>query len=126
MFTAQYLAYLKSPLWNFQRYKALVVAGFRCQKCKKHAVEDGVVLQVHHKTYERLGKELPEDLVVLCKECHKEADTERRIQASYKWAATAIDTYASKKYGDDWQYYHDEETVEDEFYEWLERKERDY
>lgn len=30
----------------------------------------GVDLDVHHLTYERLGNELPEDLVVLCARCH--------------------------------------------------------
>lgn len=28
-------------------------------------------LHVHHRTYERLGEELPEDLVVLCEVCHE-------------------------------------------------------
>ena len=28
-------------------------------------------LQVHHKTYERLGKERNSDLVLLCRDCHE-------------------------------------------------------
>jgi hypothetical protein len=27
-------------------------------------------LEVHHRTYERLGRERPEDLLVLCEKCH--------------------------------------------------------
>lgn len=39
--------------------------GRECCKCKKKKN-----LHVHHKTYERLGKEHLNDLMVLCKDCH--------------------------------------------------------
>lgn len=58
--------YIKSPQWK-QRAAAMVVrAGFRCQRCG--SPRD---LNVHHKTYIRLGEELPEDLEVLCRRCHR-------------------------------------------------------
>jgi hypothetical protein len=30
-----------------------------------------VKLEVHHRTYTRLGFEIPEDITVLCDDCHK-------------------------------------------------------
>ena len=37
-------------------------------------------MEVHHKTYERLGKERRSDLEVLCPRCHRIADRERELQ----------------------------------------------
>ena len=54
-----------SQLWQNTREWALQRAEYKCEKC-------GVSfpLQVHHKSYSRLGKEHPDDLVVLCQDCH--------------------------------------------------------
>ncbi|MCK9328065.1 MAG: hypothetical protein M0P69_21395 [Bacteroidales bacterium] len=60
-----YQSYLSSSWWKDRREKALDLAKHRCQLC--NSPED---LQVHHRTYERIGAELPEDLTVLCKPCH--------------------------------------------------------
>ena len=61
-----YTEYLRSPEWRNRRIRALCVAGDACEECGV-----GYSLQVHHLTYERRGCELPEDLVVLCKTCHR-------------------------------------------------------
>ena len=60
-----YAAYLGSEAWQAKREIMLSAAGFRCQVCNT-AVE----LEVHHNTYERLGHERYQDLVVLCSTCH--------------------------------------------------------
>ena len=60
-----YDAYLKTPHWYTTRAMALERAMNRCQMC--NTTQD---LQVHHRTYERLGEELPEDLTVVCRPCH--------------------------------------------------------
>jgi 5-methylcytosine-specific restriction endonuclease McrA len=65
-----YLVYLKSLYWQYQRSRALCRAGLKCEKCG--GVPASVELEVHHKTYERLGEEELEDLVVLCHGCHRE------------------------------------------------------
>jgi len=62
-----YADYLQSTEWRVRRADALEAAGFRCQRCG-HMYG----LDVHHVTYERLGNERPEDLVVLCRVCHAE------------------------------------------------------
>jgi hypothetical protein len=76
-------------------------------------------LELHHKTYERLGRELISDLEVLCKGCHEQADKERALEGQRRSAAAqyhaALDTYATKKYGEDWEYRGDPARVEEEF-----------
>lgn len=61
----EYAEYLKTPHWLVTRQAALERAGRRCQVCN-----GAKFLQVHHRTYERVGCELPNDLTVLCDKCH--------------------------------------------------------
>ena len=63
----EYRAYLRSPEWQVRREEALRHAGHRCQLDASHAGP----LHVHHNSYERLGHELAEDLLVLCEGCHR-------------------------------------------------------
>lgn len=58
--------YLKTREWRVKRNRALIRAGNRCQICAST-----YRLDVHHRTYERLGCELLSDLVVLCRKCHQ-------------------------------------------------------
>lgn len=51
--------------WRKIRVEAIARANHRCQLCNKDNI-----LHVHHRTYERLRKELPEDLIVLCQSCY--------------------------------------------------------
>lgn len=62
----RYDAYIASDAWRENRKPALEYAEHRCQVCNadKH-------LDVHHRTYERLGNEKPGDLTVLCRSCHE-------------------------------------------------------
>lgn len=62
-----YYEYIKSDEWRAKADAAKERAGFRCQVCNAGL---GIVLHAHHRTYERLGNELPEDITVLCKRCH--------------------------------------------------------
>jgi hypothetical protein len=57
--------YLRSDHWRDTRLAALERAEHRCQVCNR----DGT-LDVHHRTYERIGEERPADLTVLCRSCH--------------------------------------------------------
>jgi hypothetical protein len=59
-------AYIKSEAWRVKADAAKQRAGHRCQVCNKSGQ-----LDAHHRTYERLGNELPEDITVLCRECHE-------------------------------------------------------
>jgi hypothetical protein len=57
--------YLRSEHWRETRAAALERAEHRCQVCNS-----AKQLDVHHRTYERLGEERPADLTVLCRTCH--------------------------------------------------------
>ena len=57
--------YSRTREWQRRRSRALIDARNQCELCSERES-----LQVHHKTYERYGQELPTDLIVLCRECH--------------------------------------------------------
>ena len=41
---------------------------------------------VHHKTYDNVGKERPEDLILLCPDCHKKVhQISKRKYAKKDW-----------------------------------------
>ena len=65
-----YQAYINSNRWrnNLARIAELNAAGFRCRLCNGLGNESR--LEVHHRTYERLGCERPADLTTLCQPCH--------------------------------------------------------
>jgi 5-methylcytosine-specific restriction endonuclease McrA len=60
-----YAEYLLTPHWQEVREVALKTADNRCQICYSP-----VNVQVHHRTYDRRGHELPSDVTVLCAACH--------------------------------------------------------
>lgn len=65
MISHSYQAYLQSPEWAARRQQKLAETGYRCQGCS-----DDERLEVHHLTYDRVGHERPQDLMVLCHLCH--------------------------------------------------------
>lgn len=83
-----YLAYLNSAEWRMRRQRALKLAGYRCHRCGAKRP-----LQVHHKTYDRLGAEWDQDLEVLCVTCHEaatEADTPDQESKYFIFARMAL------------------------------------
>ena len=68
-----YEDYIQSERWKEKAYRAKKRAGFRCQLCNQ-----GGELHAHHRTYVRLGYELPMDLTVLCSTCHEVFHDERK------------------------------------------------
>jgi 5-methylcytosine-specific restriction endonuclease McrA len=67
-----YQAYLQSWAWrsNPVKLREMEASGFQCRLCT-HSAADGYLLEVHHRTYERLGSEVDGDLTTLCSECHE-------------------------------------------------------
>lgn len=61
-----YRKYLNTYHWKQLRDLKLSEVDNRCQICY-----NSIQLNVHHRTYERLGHEKLSDLTVLCKECHE-------------------------------------------------------
>jgi len=120
----KYEQYINSPQWKQTRADALKRAGYKCQVCG--APQASKSLEVHHVTYDRLGTELPTDLRVLCKDCHKKADQERELQGQYRGQMALyrarMDGWARKVFGDNWQDWQDYDYVRDRFESWLERR----
>ena len=61
-----YQEYIKSKRWREIRKWILIFWDHRCAICN---AKDNI--EVHHRTYERLGRELTTDCIVLCDDCHK-------------------------------------------------------
>jgi 5-methylcytosine-specific restriction endonuclease McrA len=74
----EYDKYLETAHW--QEFRKLILerqfqrlGRNECERCppRKNSEDgSGVELHVHHLTYERLGRELIEDVQIICRECH--------------------------------------------------------
>ena len=62
-----YAEYLRTAHWQRVRALALARAGQCCELCG----DDGQ-LETHHRSYARVGFEQPDDLIVLCHDCHRD------------------------------------------------------
>lgn len=74
LFPVDYKTYLGSARWKRKARRARERAGYRCQLC----YSADWPLEAHHRTYERLGYELPGDLTVLCGSCHRKHHGRKR------------------------------------------------
>lgn len=61
----KYDAYLTSDEWAQTRTDIILIRGDNCERCGKHGH-----VHVHHLTYENIGCEESEDLIILCARCH--------------------------------------------------------
>lgn len=114
----RYLEHLKSPEWKALRALVLERANHQCERCGATGT-----LQVHHRTYARLGYELLDDLQAVCVICHERADEERASAARAAVYHKRVDAWARKRYGSDWDVYRDAVHVEEEFDNWLQDRE---
>jgi hypothetical protein len=62
---AQYRSYIRSRRWKARRKHYFATHVKRCAACPSK-----IDIQLHHVTYERLGCERDEDLILLCCDCH--------------------------------------------------------
>lgn len=60
-----YQKYIHSPKWFAFRHGIISARGEKCEDC------GGFPVYLHHKTYKRLGNEIPDDVELLCKPCHQ-------------------------------------------------------
>jgi 5-methylcytosine-specific restriction endonuclease McrA len=65
-YAEQYRQYRQTPEWRERADAAKARFGGRCALCN---ASDR--LEAHHRTYERVGQELPDDLTALCADCHR-------------------------------------------------------
>jgi hypothetical protein len=69
-----YRDYLRTQAWKNMRRWVLERDDDACTRCGTT-----VNLEVHHLSYERLGRESPDDLLTLCATCHEETHAPERI-----------------------------------------------
>lgn len=72
-----YYRYIVSADWKKKSDEAKQRAGNRCQVCNQSGRV--VTLNTHHRTYKNLGNEKPEDLTVLCEDCHETFHRNKRL-----------------------------------------------
>jgi hypothetical protein len=60
-----YRQYLQTVEWRQRADATKARFGRRCALCNAEGT-----LEAHHRTYERVGNELPDDLTALCADCH--------------------------------------------------------
>jgi phage terminase large subunit GpA-like protein len=111
----QYIEYMKSPEWKERCKRLRRLCGFKCGRCGAM----NILLEVHHKTYERLGHERNSDLEVLCARCHKRADQEREKLVNARVYQRRVDAWANKVYGDTWRDIYTFDSVSAAFDAWL-------
>lgn len=75
-FPDHYQQRIASAEWKNLRRDVIAQRGSRCERCLR---EDDT-LALHHKHYRSLGTELPDDVELLCGDCHKAADDARDQQ----------------------------------------------
>jgi hypothetical protein len=61
-----YYEYIVSPEWRTRSIAVCTSRGSKCEVCGSKEK-----IQVHHRSYERMGQETEEDLEVVCKSCHE-------------------------------------------------------
>jgi len=116
--SSRYVEYLASLEWAMKRQAALERAGYECQSCG-----DTVDLQVHHLTYDRLGEEVPADLMVVCPPCHEKEDEARARRTEARSWARRVRGYARKRWGETWWLEYSFEEAAEELRDWIEQGE---
>lgn len=73
-----YNSYLQSDQWKQRARACYERAAWKCELCGM-PVSQTHSIQAHHLTYERVGHELPQDLIALCKTCHQRQHPQKKI-----------------------------------------------
>ena len=94
-----YYEYIQSEGWRQPANEAKRRAGYRCRVCNRSSSQ--VTLDAHHRTYDRLGHEDPDDITVLCRDCHELFETNTRVSRParrQKQLTTVQPTWATQSY----------------------------
>jgi hypothetical protein len=86
--SVRYAEYIVSDAWRAKAAFVKETRG-RCLVCHRDWKKKRLWLEVHHLSYDRLGHELPSDLVCLCSTCHKQGSYSlkeiKRDRRKYRW-----------------------------------------
>jgi len=72
-----YKKYLQTEEWKTKADACKELANYKCNRC-----DNTTNLHAHHKTYDRVGEELQEDLECLCSECHDNEHNKPELRKS--------------------------------------------
>ncbi|HNT25855.1 MAG TPA: HNH endonuclease signature motif containing protein [Anaerolineales bacterium] len=78
-FEARYKRVLSSQRWKDLRQEAIRDGDGRCWECGVNQYSKR--LELHHLTYEHLGKETLDDVELLCPDCHHREDEVRELKS---------------------------------------------
>lgn len=78
-----YKAYIKSEAWAKRRREYYETHERKCRACGSSRN-----MNLHHKTYRRLGNERDADLVALCRKCHNNIHIQARSEGRNLWIVT--------------------------------------
>lgn len=81
--TEEYQATLAAPRWRQLKWRRLMVARFRCERCGRRFTGKRPkaafrFFDLHHLTYRHFGHETLDDVRILCRPCHDEVEEEKR------------------------------------------------
>ena len=86
-----YYKYINSQEW---KEKTRLFAAIKCEFCGSTKR-----LQTHHRHYDTLGEELPEDLISLCRSCHKAIHITKDGMKIKRWQSGSELYYKASKQG---------------------------
>lgn len=74
--TTEYRQTLKSSRWRVLKFRRLMHADFRCERCRRNLRGLTVTsamrrCDLHHRHYRTVGREGLEDVMILCRLCHR-------------------------------------------------------
>ncbi len=116
----EYVRHLHSEMWQKMRRAKLKETGGHCERCGCSELT-GERLEIHHLTYERLGNERREDLKVVCQACHVVEDGKRAEHTERRNWDARVAGDAARRWGNDWNLYHEWWEAEEALEEWIER-----
>jgi len=93
----QYKLALVSDYWRALSASVFQQRGPYCQRCGKFSLG----LELHHLTYDRVGRERPQDVVIVCRVCHPDADRERQWAVETAAEESRFDAWATARFGDE-------------------------
>lgn len=115
--TAKYREYIASKEW-YELCKRLKAERHNiCDRCGHYYP----FLEVHHKTYARLGHERDSDLEVLCHDCHIVADYERKQQKADVFEKRML-AWAATCYGPNWKQRMSTDRIRNEYRAFINRR----
>jgi hypothetical protein len=91
----EYQVYLASPHWRSLAARIKLARGNKCERCGETER-----LDAHHLTYDRIGCERDEDLMVLCRECHLSLHESRPV---VNWAYAELEPYQIVEFVPDYE-----------------------